>query len=544
MQPRPTRKRNIGVCLKTAPGDDEHTPVATIVVECWMTRVTVSGLSGAKLSTMPASAHGLTLFVTRSDNTLHAVPSELGASLGASAFDVPVASISGVRVTAPTALVAGALHLEGANVTIPFSAGCAAQAAHTADALAEIIAGGSSPLLVAEDTIATGPKVPGLSFVALDVETANADNGSICQVGLARVVDGQVTDTTSWLCQPPASLDFFEEGNIAVHGIRPADVANAPTFAEVWAKAEEFIGEDLVVSHYAQFDGTAVSRAARAAGVEVRGFRTACTVALAKATNVGQSRNGLKPMCEALGIELRNHHDAEADAVACAEIFIGLARHDNFEGSAIDYFHHRGFSAGSVHTGHVEFVQAVGAGGDVAAQRKQLGLAPLAGSAAAVTAGPANSTSAQADAAQAAAPAPRRAARNWRKARTPDVIPEPNPTPPESSPFIGHVVVFSGDFGDRDKGQLWAQVAALGGQVAKNVTKKTTMLVLGTWEGITTKQKRAEELIAKGQDIHLLSADELFATVDEFPEARQALAAAANPVEDQAFTPEDLAPPF
>ncbi|PRQ12502.1 DNA polymerase III subunit epsilon [Corynebacterium sp. 13CS0277] len=481
---------------------------------------------------MSVSAHGSTISVTRSDNTLHLVPSPLQSSLGATTQRVPLSDITGVRLHPPTALVSGTVHLDGADVDIVFAPGRATQAAQVAEELQQLLDGGSAPLLVDSDVLSTGPKIPGLDFVALDVETANADNGSICQVGLARVVDGRVTETASWLCQPPAHLDVFEEGNIAIHGIRPEDVADAATFAEVWEQARAFIGEDIVVSHYVQFDGTAVQRAAEAAGIDLVPFRTACTVALAKATNVGQVRNGLKPMTEALGIDLAHHHDAEADAIACAEIFIRLARREDFTGSAVDYFHTRGFTLGEVTAEHVTHVQAAASGADIPAQRAALGLAPLAGAAAAsqeTSAAPRTST--------------RRRAPQWRKARTPDVIPEPNPTPPEGSPFVGHVVVFSGDFGEHDKGQLWAQVAALGGQVAKNVTKKTTMLVLGTWEGITTKQKRAEELIAKGQEIHLLSADELLGTLAQFPEAAAALAATPA-LEDSGFTPEDLTPPF
>jgi len=31
-----------------------------------------------------------------------------------------------------------------------------------------------------------------MNFVAIDVETVNADMGSICQIGLAKFVDGQL----------------------------------------------------------------------------------------------------------------------------------------------------------------------------------------------------------------------------------------------------------------------------------------------------------------------------------------------------------------
>ncbi|WP_075726762.1 exonuclease domain-containing protein [Corynebacterium aquilae] len=481
---------------------------------------------------MPAYAHGTTISVSRPDHRVHLTPSDLQASLGATRKDFDLSAITQVSTTAPTALIDGEIFLHGPDIAITFAPGQKDAAEQLARDLTAIIAGGSAPSLIDGDTT-TGEPIPGFNFVALDVETANADNGSICQIGLARVINGHIVETFSSLCTPPGALNHFEEGNINIHGIHPEDVANAEDFATVWQRAAEFIGDALVVSHYVQFDATAVSRALDAAGITTAPLTTACSLALSRATDVGQERNGLKPMCAALGIDLRNHHDAEADAVACAEIFIRLARKDNFTGSAHDYFHHRGFTLGGVDGSLVTPVLKDIDETKIPAQRNELGLAPLPGM---------DPTPTQKPAQKKTSGGRKRPA--WAKARTPDTIPEPNPTPDENSPFINQVVVFTGDFGDKDKGELWAKVAALGGQVAKNVTKKTTMLILGAWEGVTTKQKRAEELIAKGQDIHLISGDELLDMLGAFPEVENVGVPATATDGGDGFTPEDLTPPF
>ena len=44
--------------------------------------------------------------------------------------------------------------------------------------------------------------IPGLDFVAIDVETANDDWGSICQIGVVRYTNGQASASDSWLCTP------------------------------------------------------------------------------------------------------------------------------------------------------------------------------------------------------------------------------------------------------------------------------------------------------------------------------------------------------
>ena len=98
----------------------------------------------------------------------------------------------------------------------------------------------------------------------------------------------------------------------------------------------------------------------------------------------------------------------------------------------------------------------------------------------------------------------------WQAVATPDTVPDPNPQADPNSPLYGEHVTLTGDFEPHDKGELWAKIAELGGQVGKNVTKKTTILVAGEWATMTSKEKRARELQDNGQDIQIWSADELY----------------------------------
>ena len=98
-------------------------------------------------------------------------------------------------------------------------------------------------------------------------------------------------------------------------------------------------------------------------------------------------------------------------------------------------------------------------------------------------------------------------------------MPKPNEDADPNGPLFGQHVTLTGDFDPFDKGTLWNGIAERGGQAAKSVTKKTTILVLGTWATKTSKEKKAEELIAKGQDIQLWPKDKLLAELglDEEP---------------------------
>ena len=75
-----------------------------------------------------------------------------------------------------------------------------------------------------------------MNFLALDVETANADYSSICQIGIAEFRDGQVVSKWSTLINPEA---YFDDFNVQIHGITEDDVEDAPTFDSIYTSGPE-----------------------------------------------------------------------------------------------------------------------------------------------------------------------------------------------------------------------------------------------------------------------------------------------------------------
>ena len=72
--------------------------------------------------------------------------------------------------------------------------------------------------------------------VALDFETANADPGSICAVGLTFLgEDGQLCSRGT-LVRPPRACNWFSSFNIAVHHIT-GDGARGPRMGRSLAEA-------------------------------------------------------------------------------------------------------------------------------------------------------------------------------------------------------------------------------------------------------------------------------------------------------------------
>jgi len=71
-----------------------------------------------------------------------------------------------------------------------------------------------------------------MNFIAIDFETAHANYP--CEIGLSRVVNGNITDSKSWLIKP-ACFPYMNPWNERVHGISNADVATASSFEEFGA---------------------------------------------------------------------------------------------------------------------------------------------------------------------------------------------------------------------------------------------------------------------------------------------------------------------
>lgn len=164
-----------------------------------------------------------------------------------------------------------------------------------------------------------------LDFTAIDFETANSSPASACSVGLVRVRGGEVVATTGWLIRPPAGHDAFQEWNVRIHGIRPADVVGAPTWAQQLDALTRFAGSDVLVAHNAGFDLNVLRRACEATDLDAPPYRSLCSLAVARKTYRLESYR-LPKAAEAAGFGEFPHHDALADARACAQIVIDAAR--------------------------------------------------------------------------------------------------------------------------------------------------------------------------------------------------------------------------
>lgn len=172
-----------------------------------------------------------------------------------------------------------------------------------------------------------------LDFTAIDFETANSSPASACSVGLVRVRGGEVVATAGWLIQPPPGHDEFQEWNVRIHGIRPIDVLSAASWVDQFDRLCGFAGADVLVAHNAGFDLNVLRRAAEATGLPCPPYRSLCSLQVARKTYQLDSYR-LPLAAAAAGFAEFSHHDALADARACAQIVIDAARRHG----AVDVF--------------------------------------------------------------------------------------------------------------------------------------------------------------------------------------------------------------
>ena len=158
-----------------------------------------------------------------------------------------------------------------------------------------------------------------MNFIALDVETANADMASICQIGIAKYAEGKLVEEWSSLIDPE---DYFDFINIDIHGITEDDVVGCPTFPEIVDILDRFLNNTICVSH-THFDRVSISRA-----LENYGLKEFNTVWLDSARVARRTWEefawrgyGLANVCNKIGYEFK-HHDALEDAKASGQVVL------------------------------------------------------------------------------------------------------------------------------------------------------------------------------------------------------------------------------
>jgi DNA polymerase-3 subunit epsilon len=161
-----------------------------------------------------------------------------------------------------------------------------------------------------------------MDFTVVDVETANRNPASICQIGLASFRDGNLSAVWGSLIDPE---DSFSAANMAIHGIRPEDVSDAPNWVEIQGELRVHFA-DLTLASHTYFDFRAISNANDRYGVVQIAWRSwvdTCRVARAAWPHLYSYR--LSHLAHTFGISYQAHNATE-DARCAGQILLLAAQ--------------------------------------------------------------------------------------------------------------------------------------------------------------------------------------------------------------------------
>ena len=125
--------------------------------------------------------------------------------------------------------------------------------------------------------------------------------------------DGEVTSQFSTLINPGRDV-----GPTHYHGIKAADVHNAPTFADAAESLWQLLTGRVLVAHNVTFDARFLDAEFNRCGASLPPPPVMCTMRLASHYLKDLPARNLPACCAAAGVTLSQHHSALCDAQAAA----------------------------------------------------------------------------------------------------------------------------------------------------------------------------------------------------------------------------------
>lgn len=159
-------------------------------------------------------------------------------------------------------------------------------------------------------------------FAAIDFETANEHLSSVCSIGVVVVRNGIIVDRFYSLIQPEPN--YYRYANSMVHGLTQEDTENEQVFSKVWSNVEPLIDGLPLVAHNKGFDESCLKAVFKTYRMDYPDYLFYCTLAASRRLLKHLPNHQLHTVAQDCGYILANHHNALADAEACAEIALQL----------------------------------------------------------------------------------------------------------------------------------------------------------------------------------------------------------------------------
>ena len=173
-----------------------------------------------------------------------------------------------------------------------------------------------------------------VDFTVIDLETTGLDPSSdeIISFGTVTVAAGRVRldDARYELVRPERMPDA---DTIRIHGLREADLVDAPPLPERLDEVLEALTGRALVAHVAAVERAFLRAALSARGLDLRNpwvDTAALDRVLRRRRGSDPAENdtiGLSDLAKSLGLPVHRPHHADGDALTTAQAFIALATH-------------------------------------------------------------------------------------------------------------------------------------------------------------------------------------------------------------------------
>ena len=157
-------------------------------------------------------------------------------------------------------------------------------------------------------------------YAVFDCETTGTDTTrdeivslALLQLDPAGVETGRYTRLVRPTREIPAEAT-------AVHGISAAEVADAPSFADIAIELRGFLGDAVFVAHNVGFDLPMLRHAFESVGIDYGPSGTACTLEAFRLLEPLADNHRLLSICKRREIALEDAHEALSDVLATAEL--------------------------------------------------------------------------------------------------------------------------------------------------------------------------------------------------------------------------------
>lgn len=300
-------------------------------------------------------------------------------------------------------------------------------------------------------------------FIAIDFETATEQMNSACSLGIVCVDNFEIVDKKYFMIQPPNNI--YNPYNSEVHGISAKDTLNSPTFDIVWNQIEPLFHDCIVVAHNARFDMSVLKSCLDNYSIALPDFQYIDSIAISN--RVIKDKAYSKTLIDRAAyfeIPITDHHNALSDAIVCAKIVIASVQTTNRK-SLKTYC--SSFRRRTTH---------------LFSELKPMDTFPQLP--------------------------------YHKRTKITDLTPRQEISD-TSNPLYNKNVVITGDFTTLTRTAVMQKVIDVGGIVKSGVSSKTNFLIVGVQNsslvkenGLSTKERKAKELIEKGHNITFLNEQE------------------------------------